>query len=196
MLESVYLTKSKVRSRILGILFSNPQQKYYLSELARMTHTSAGNAQRELGRFVRDGLVEREKRGSLVFYVLNQRHALFSELRSLVLKTSGLEGRLRDLLDRRKDIHFALLYGSFARKEENGESDVDLMIISDGKLEGFYSSLAKLEREFSREINPTAYSVGEFKNKISIGNSFIKNILNHPYRILKGDLHEFQRTVA
>jgi len=196
MLESVYLTKSKVRGKVLGILFSNPQKKYYLSELARLAGASIGNVQRELGRFTRDGLIQREKKGSLVFYFLNPRHALFNEVRSLVLKTVGVEGRLRALVNQRKDVRLALLYGSFARKEEKGESDVDLLIVSEGKLEGLYTALSRLEAEFSREINPTAYSAGEFRRKISEGDSFVKHVLNRPHRILKGDLREFQKTAS
>lgn len=194
MLESVYLTKSKVRGKVLGILFSNPREKYYLSELARLAGASIGNVQRELGRFTRDGLIQREKKGNLVFYFLNPHHALFNEVRSLVLKTVGVEGRLRALVNQRKDIRLALLYGSFARKEEKGESDVDLLIVSEGKSEGFYTALSRLEAEFSREINPTIYSAVEFGKKISRGDSFIKHVLSRPYRLLKGDLREFQKT--
>ena len=196
MLESLYLTKSKVRSRLLGILFSNPEKKYYLSELARLAEASAGNVQRELERFVRDELVRREKKGNLTFYVPNPHHALFPEIRSLVLKTSGMEAELRRLVSARKDVRLALLYGSFARQEEKGESDVDLMVIADGKLEKLYSSLSALERKFSREINVTAYSPQEFKKKIGSADSFIKNVLRQPHHVLKGDLREFQKGAA
>lgn len=196
MLESVYLTKSKVRARLLGILFSNLGQKYYLSELARLAEASAGNVQRELERFVRDELVRREKKGNLTFYVPNPHHALFPEIRSLVIKTSGIEAELRRLVHTRKDVRLALIYGSFARQEETGESDVDLMMVADGKLERLYSTLSKLERKFSREINVTAYSAVEFKKKIRLRDSFLKNVLRQPYHVLKGDLREFQKAVA
>lgn len=196
MLESVYLTKSKVRSRLLGLLFSNPKQQYYLSELARLVGASAGNVQRELKRFIRDGLIQREKKGNLVFYILNPHHALFPEIRSLVLKTVGIEGKLRALAAKSKEIELALLYGSFARKEEKGESDIDILIVSDKNLERFYSVLSKLELQFHREINPTAYSSQEFKKKIASKDSFITHVLEQPHRILKGNLRDFRQTTA
>lgn len=196
MFESVYLTKSKVRGKLLGILFSNPEQKYYLSELARLVKTSAGNVQRELKRFIHDELILQEKKGNLVFYSLNSRHALFPEIQSLVLKTFGIEGELRSLVQKTREIQLALLYGSFARKEEKGESDIDLLIISDANLEKFYSALSKLEAKLRREINPTAYSVKEFKQKLIAKNSFLANVLNQPYRVLKGDLHEYEKPSA
>lgn len=196
MLESVYLTKSKVRGRLLGVLFSNPQQKYYLSELARLVGASVGNVQRELGRFIRDELILREKKGSLVFYYLNPGHALFPEIRSLVLKTVGIEGELRALVKKSKDIQLALLYGSFAREEEKGESDIDLLIVSDKNLERFYLSLHKLEEQFGRDINPTAYSVREFRKKLAHRDTFVTHLLKQPHRLLKGDLREFQEAAA
>lgn len=196
MLESIYLTKSKVRGKLLGILFSNPDEKYYLSELARLVAASAGNVQRELERFIRDELILREKKGSLVFYFPNPRHALFPEIRSLVLKTVGIEGELRALVNQRKEIKLALLYGSFARNEEKGESDVDLLIVSDKNLEKFYSVLSKLEARFHREINPTAYSSLEIKKKIAHRDTFVTHLLKQPFRLLKGDPREFQQETS
>jgi len=192
MLESVYLTKSKVRSRLLGILFSKPDHKYYLSELARLAGASVGNAQRELGRFVKDELILREKKGSLVFYFLNTNHALFPEICSLVLKTVGVEKELQALVLQVKVIKLAFIYGSVARGQSKGESDIDLLAVSDEDLDEFYVSLKTLEKKFSREINPTVYNSAEFRKKIAAKDSFVTNILKKPYRLLKGDLREFE----
>ena len=192
MLESIYLSKSKVRAQLLGILFSSTERKYYLSELARLTGASVGNAQRELERFVRDELLIREKKANLTFYSLNRRHALFPELKSLVLKTIGMEGELRALVNKSEDIKLALLYGSFARGEEKGESDIDLLIISNENIEKLYSAISKLEEKFNREINPVIYSGDEFKKKIKARDGFITHLLKEPYRLLKGDLRAYQ----
>jgi len=196
MLEAVYLTRSKIRRHLLGIVFSNPSRQYYLSELARSAGTSAGNVQRELSRFVRDRLITREKKGNLVFFVINTRHALYPEIRSLILKTIGIEGVLRNLLQKFKQIRLALIYGSFARGEEKGESDIDLMIVADGTLEKFYAALSKLESRFNREINTTAYSAAELKDKIRSKDTFVNEVLHRPKIILKGELNEFQKQTS
>lgn len=196
MLETLYLTKSKIRRNLLGFLFSSPKKEYYLSELARLVGTSPGNIQREMARFIRDGLIQEQKKGNLNFYLLNSRHALFAEIKSLVLKTSGVEAALKDLTRKHKEIKFAVLYGSFARNEERGESDIDLLVVSDGRLEKFYSALSKLEQKFNREINPTAYSTPEFKLRIASKDSFVTHVLKERYRILKGSLSEFQTKPA
>ncbi len=193
MLETLYLTKSKIRGRILGLLFSNPEKSFYLSELAREVRTSPGNVQRELGRFVRDGLVKRERKGNLVFYVLNPDHALFPEIQSLVVKTTGVEGALRKLALADPKIRLALMYGSFARGREHGQSDIDLFIVSDGESKNFYSEISKLELQFRREINPTIYSSREFHKKLEEKGVFLAEVLRRPHQILKGRPDEFQK---
>ena len=190
---SFYLTRSKVRGRMLGLLFSDPGREFYLSELARAAGASAGNIQRELERFVADGLIRRRKQGKLIFYGLNSRHALFAEIRSIVLKTYGIEGALRELIEKLQGIDLALLYGSFARGSEHGESDIDLLVVSDRNAEKLYAGLSKLESRFNREVNPIVYSCREFSKKIAAKDSFVMNVLKQPHRILKGNPDEFSK---
>jgi len=196
MSRSLFITKSKIRGKLLGFLFSNPGKKYYISELARQVGTSAGNVRRELRRFIDDDLIQREKKGNMVFYFLNERHALFSEIKSIIQKTTGIDAKLSELVNKNMDIKLALIYGSFARKEEKGESDIDLMIVSNGKIKTFYSKLSHLESSFNREINPTVYSPQEFKTKILKKDSFITHVLNSSHKILKGDLNDYRKTIT
>lgn len=188
MLDSFYIAKSRVRRNLLGFLFSHPKEKYYLSELARQVHASPGNVQRELNRFLEDELIHREKKGNLIFYSLNFKHALFPEIDALVRKTMGIETGITHLVDKLPEIKLALLYGSFASHQERGESDIDLLVISDGEIDLFYKALTQLENQFNREINPTIYSPLEFRKKLARKDSFIMHVLNQPYRILKGQL--------
>ena len=194
MLETLYLTKSKIRGKILGVLFSNPERTLYLSELARQVGTSPGNVRRELGKFLRDGLIRQEKKGNLVFYHLNRAHALYPEISSLVLKTTGIEGVLQEYVESDKRIKLALLYGSFVRGDEHGASDIDLLIVSQGEHRGFYSRIRELENRFHREINPTVYSQAEFTEKLNEKGSFLSEVIGKTHRILKGNPDDFQRT--
>ena len=191
MIGMLYLTKSKVRGKLLGVLFSSASSKHYLSELARLVGTSAGNVQRELSGFVKDRLVRCEKTGNMVFYSLNPQHPFFGELKSLVSKTWGVEGSLRDLVEKTDGIRLALLYGSFAKGSEHGQSDIDLLIVSDQGTSDFYSRLNRLESLFDREINPTVYSSGDLKKRIQEKSVFIEQILKGQHRVLKGDLKEW-----
>ncbi|MBI3333109.1 MAG: nucleotidyltransferase domain-containing protein [Candidatus Omnitrophica bacterium] len=126
-----YLTHSRIRQRLLGLLFSDPGKSYYLSEMARFAGTSAGNVQRELARFVQDHLVLRVKRGKLSFYSVNPGHDLFPELQPLVRKTCGMEGVLRAYFRTRPEVQAAYLFGSQATGRSNQLSDVDVAVLID-----------------------------------------------------------------
>ena len=155
MLESLYITKSKIRRDLLTLFFTNPSQKYYLRELQRILGYSAGSIRRELSKFQKDTLFNTQKVGNLLYYSLNIKHPLFKELKSIVSKTVGVEARLRKTLSSIKKIKIAFVYGSFAAKREKGISDIDLMIIGEPDISYLNEKITKLEKKLIREINPT-----------------------------------------
>ncbi len=65
-------------------------------------------------------------------YQANAASPLFSELRSIVLKTVGLADPLRAALHPLSVIRAASVYGSVAKATDHSASDIDLMIVSDG----------------------------------------------------------------
>ena len=57
---------------------------------------------------------------------------IFEELRSLVVKTVGLNETIRKMLEPYSDkIKAAFVYGSVARDTDTARSDIDLMVIGD-----------------------------------------------------------------
>lgn len=186
MLESLYIAKSKIRQDLLTLFFTNPSKKYYLRELERMLGYSAGSIRRELLRFQKDDLFNTQRVGNLLFYSLNTKHPLFKELKSIVSKTVGVEASLRKALSSIKDIRIAFIYGSFATKREKAASDIDLMIIGDPDISLLNEKIAELERRLKREINPTIYSLKEYKAKKKAKSGFVMELLKNPKMMLIG----------
>jgi predicted nucleotidyltransferase len=186
MFESLYITKSKIRQDLLILFFTNPTKKYYLRELHRVLGYSAGSIRRELLKLQKDGLFNTQRMGNLLYYSLNTRHPLFKELKSIVSKTVGVEGSLRKTLSSINNIKTAFIYGSFAAKREKATSDIDLMIIGEPNTFLLNEKLAKLEKKFKREINPTVYSLKEYKIKKKEKSGFIMELLKNPKIMLVG----------
>jgi len=186
MLESLYISKSKIRQSLLTLFFTNPSGRYYLRELQRLLGYSAGSIRRELLRFQKDNLFNTDKVGNLLFYSINTSHPLFKELKSIVSKTVGVEGSLKKTLSSINGIKIAFIYGSFASKKENSASDIDLMIIGNPNTSSLNEKIAELEKRLKREINPTIYSLQEYKIKKKTRRGFIMDLLKNPKIMLAG----------
>ena len=180
MLESLYISKSKIRKDLLTLFFTNPSQKYYLRELQRELGYSAGSIRRELLKFQKDNLFNTQRVGNLLYYTLNTKHPLFKELKMIVFKTVGVEGSLRNALSSIQRITVAFIYGSYAGRKEKGSSDIDLMIVGNPDTSLLNEKIAELEKRLKREINPILYSLEEYRRKKKAKSGFITELLKNP----------------
>jgi len=186
MLESLYITKSKIRQDLLTLFFTNPSKRYYLRELQRILGHSAGSIRRELLKFQKDNLFVTQRVGNLLYYSLNTKHPLFKELKGIISKTIGIEGSLRKTLSSIKKIEIAFIFGSFAAQHEKVTSDIDLMIIGNPDTSLLNEKIAELERRLNRDINLTMYSFSEYKRKKRAKSGFIMDLLKNPKVLLIG----------
>jgi len=185
-MEYINISKSKIRRDLLVLFFTNITERYYLRELQRRFGYSAGSIRRELVKLENDGLLVTQRTGNLLFYSLNTRHPLFKELKSIVAKTVGIEGGIRNGLSRVKNIRTAFIYGSFAAKRETGKSDIDLMIVGEPNTTRLNGVVAELEHRLNREINTTIYSTSEYRDKKDSKTGFIRDLLKNPKIMLIG----------
>jgi predicted nucleotidyltransferase len=179
MMESLYIAKSKIRQDLLALFFTNQSKKYYLREIQRILGYSAGSIRRELLKFQKDNLFNTQREGNLLYYALNMEHPLFKELKAIVAKTVGIEGSLRNALSSVEKIKIAFIYGSFAAKREKGTSDIDLMIIGNPDTSQLNEKIATLEKRLNREINPTVYSLAEYKARKGAKSGFVMDLLGN-----------------
>lgn len=176
----------RTRGAVLCVLYGHVGEAFYLRQLARRTDIALGPVQREVRQLVDAGLVTRKTVGTQTFYSANQDSPVFAELKSLVTKTVGMRDILYAALDPlRKRINLAFVYGSVARTGETERSDVDLMVVGTVDFNTILKKLADAQRILSREINPTVYSVKEFRSKMR-GN-FFKTVLAEKQLFIIGD---------
>jgi len=96
---------------------------------------------------------------------------------------------LSDLEDK---IRVAFIYGSFADGTDTAESDVDVFIIGDISLREVVSRLQDAQVTIGREINPTTYSRGEFREKLRAGHHFVSSIYGTSKIFLIGNEDELK----
>lgn len=184
------LINTKSRNNLLAYSFSHIDEEYYVRELAGIIGEDPGNLSRELRKLEEEGLYKSRVRGRLKFYSLNKTYPLFKEIKDILFKTTGLEGSLRQLVNKYKELTLAFIYGSFADKRESKMSDVDLIIAGNPQPDGFVGELRKIESRFNREINYTFYKLEEFKNESKKEGSFLNVVLKGKTILLKGDFND------
>jgi len=170
---------SRTQQRVLGLLFGNSDRSFFATEIFDRTGGGRGTVQRELARLVSSGLVLMTRIGNQTHYRANEASPIFSELRSIIVKTSGIAEPIREALaPLAARIDLALIYASVARNEAHAASDIDLLVVaSDFTLEQLFSRLARAERSVGRKVNPTLLTPDEFRRRRQNGNSFLKKIL-------------------
>lgn len=192
-MEIIGITRSKLRGKLLKYYFMHPQEKFYLRQLEKLLGLPIGNIRRELNHLEMMGLFSSEKIGNLLYYSLNKRYSLYKEIKSIVFKTLGMGDTFRQHLKKIKGIEYAFIYGSFAKGEETGSSDIDFMAIGNISQEQLLRAIHKIEEGLGREINPMSYSLEELKGKIKKKNYFILNVLREKKIMLIGEEDELSR---
>ncbi len=180
---------SKNRLLLLRLFYTNPERSFYMQEIGRVIGKKPGVFQRTLNLLVEDGVLSSEYRGHARFFRANLQHVFYPELKRIVTKTAGVEGALREMLKRLKDVRLALLYGSFAKGSERGDSDIDLLVVGRPGVEGaLLRATTRLEKALQREINYKLYSVQEYREKRAKGDPFLREVLTDKILVLKGAL--------
>ena len=181
----------KSRQAILGLLFSHSDEAFYLRQIARLTALNLGSVQREVERLTRVGIINRVSKGKEVFFRANPACPVFSDLKNLIIKTSGAVEVIKQALSSLDDkVRIAFIYGSVATGKETPESDIDLLVIGALSLAEAVKALTPAERILHREINPTIYPVAEFKTKLKAGHHFLTSLMAGPKLFVIGDQDE------
>ena len=184
----------KTRQALLSLFYSQPEESFYLRQVVRAADVGQGTVQRELQQLSEGGIIKRTKRGQQVYYQANRDCPVFAELRGLIMKTAGLADVLKKALKPlAKKIQVAFVYGSFAANTAKASSDVDLMVIGSCSFGEVTDAIFKTQDKLGREVNPSVYPAGEFKEKSATGHHFIKTVMAGAKIFLIGDENELKR---
>ncbi len=180
------LLNSRLRRKLLAYSFTHPDENYYVRELSHLINEDPGNLSRELKRLEDEGLYTSLTKGKVKFFSLNKRYPLYGELKKIIFKTEGVQGSLKELIQRYEGIALAFLYGSYAKSRENRGSDIDLVVVGKFPRDPFTRDIRELESRLNREINFTHYTESEFARERKKGGGFLNLILKDRIIVLKG----------
>jgi len=181
------LFKSKIRKKVLRLLYLNQDKEYYVNEIARLLNVSVGSLHKELMKLLKNGVLQVKEIGNLKLYSLNKNYHFFQELKEILKKSVGIEEQLKVDLNRLEGVKCAFIYGSWASNQVDEHSDIDLFIIGTPDQDKLLEVVSKIEDEIQREISYTIFPEEEFKRKVKEGTPFIESLLTNPKVFLKKD---------
>jgi len=191
MLEKLFTSKTRVR--ILGILISNPDREFHLRELSREVKITPIYVKKELQNLEELNLVLKTKKGNLSLFQINRNSLIFTELKSIFMKTEYF-GELAKKSLKKLKIDFAFIFGSFAKGIERKESDIDLFVVGDANENDLLQIIQKIEKRTGREINYILWKKTVLMKRAK-KHHLLNEIARNPIIMLIGDENEFRKII-
>jgi predicted nucleotidyltransferase len=134
----------------------------------------------------------RDRRGNQQVYRANTHSPIFTELASILRKTSGVVDVLANALGPVAErVRVAFVFGSVARGQESAGSDVDLMLIGDLGFREAVTLLHPTQAEIGREVNPKVFAIEEFCGKLQ-SDPFLADVMSKPKLFVVGNAHDLE----
>lgn len=145
------LITSKTRIKLLVKFFLNASTTSYLRDLESEFGESTNGIRIELNRFETAGLLQSHFRGNKRIYKANANHPLFNDIHSLLLKYTGIDQIITQVLTQLGGLEQAWLVGDFAR----GRDGEVINLLLKGKninLEVLQDYISRAETVIERKI--------------------------------------------
>jgi hypothetical protein len=161
MLKSLITSETKIK--LLLKFFLNPKTKGYLRQLSSEFNESTNGIRVELNKLEEAKILSSEFVGRNKIYKANSSHPLFDELRNIVLKSTGIDKVISNIINRVGEIETAFIRGDYAIGNDSGL--IDLVIIgSNLNRKELERVRKKTEKLIDRKISILVLSQNEYKN--------------------------------
>jgi len=188
MLRDLFISKTRVK--LLENFLTDPTQMFHVRDLVRKTGDEINAVRRELARMEQLGMVKKEPRGNRLYYWFRKDYMYYSDLLSLIAKSTGIGETIIKNRNKLGRVHLAMLSGRFVRHEQRNQPDeVDLLVVGDINLTELASIVRAEETKRGQAINYTPMSEDELKFRRTRRDPFLLGILtNSRVMIIGSDL--------
>ncbi len=161
---------------VLRVLSRSPGEPFSAPDLAHSGRLALSHVQRALAILEAEGIVDRRVMGRTHLWSLEPNNAMLAPLRALFEAEERLEGDLmRDLRQglRCSGVRRAVLFGSVARGDEKGWSDVDILVElrrasdRDAVEDQLFSVRRKVRDRYGLVLSPILVTREDLRERIS-----------------------------
>lgn len=123
------LITSQTRIKLLKKFFLNSNTKAYLRGLETEFGESSNAIRIELNRLEKAGLLDSAREGNKKVYQANTNHPLFKDIHSIILKDSGIDKMIENVISRIGRLQFVYLTGDFAQGRDS--HTIELILVGE-----------------------------------------------------------------
>lgn len=179
---------SKVRIKILELMFANPHEMYHVRGIVREIKEEINAVRRELSRLEGAGILKKEHRGNRIYYFVRRDYPMYGDLISIVAKSLGLGRQMIDNKVKLGKVGYVMFSGRFARrKDKKREDEVDILVVGEIVLPELATLIRAEESKRKREINYTVMTREEFDFRKKRRDPFLLGILAGSRVMIVGD---------
>jgi len=185
---------SRIRAKALGWFYTHTDESFFVRQLATILNEDSTNLSRELSYLEKTSILSSERKGNLKLFKANLQCPFYSEMKGLVQKTVGVFGEIKSALGTLPGIKYAFIFGSYAKGEENAQSDIDLIVVGDVDIDSIDERMTGLEKKLGRSINYLTFDEREFSRKRRKRDGFIMEVLKDKKIMLIGDEEHLKKS--
>ena len=127
MLNSIITSETRIK--LLLRFFLNPKASGYLRQLAKDFNESTNGIRVELNKLQQAGMLQSVQEGRNKVFRVNTAHPLFDDIRSIVLKSTGIDKVISNILQKLGPVQLAFIRGDYASGKDSGL--IDLVVVGD-----------------------------------------------------------------
>ena len=131
----------KPEEKVYKAYFESKKNSLYFNEIKELSKLSDSSLTNTLNKLLKDNKVTQEKTKSNTFYKIKDKKLFALKFSEIAIHkfnelNIGVKTPLRNFLKNLpQEIYTIILFGSVSRKEERKESDIDLLIVTNKKID-------------------------------------------------------------
>jgi len=152
--------QSNTALRLLLFFLENPGREFYEKQVKEKTGLSLGATNKYLAGLAEEDFLVLKRQGKMKFFKLNRESLIVKYLKIIHSLSLPVIASLRDL---GKKLGAKLyLYGSVARGEDDEDSDLDVLVLGDVKLENLEKEILPIRKRFGKNIKLAIFKRNEW----------------------------------
>lgn len=180
MLDSIITSQTKIK--LLLRFFLNPSTSGYLRQLASDFGESTNSIRLELNKLSKAKILLSTPEGRNKVYRANREHPLFSDIRNIVLKSTGIDQVILNILNKLGKLQLAFIRGDYAVGKDSGLIEL-VLVGNEINFNEIERVRKKTELLINRKIAIMNFTQNEFKK-------LQKNFDNDPRLILYSNIDQ------